>query len=245
MKKRTTILNAPACILLFSVLFFISELCQAQTIIQYDVIVTKENKKIEAIIYKMDSVSIKYKKITDPDGPLFSISKSNVLSITQQNGTVEQFVPNVNAENPGLPSATIDSIRLANRPLALLKSDYLLFQRKAARYKNMGFTGAFVGVLFSTVGAIIMSKNDRRYQTFNGSSQINPDYTLGSLLFTAGLVAGTTFTITGFTKSKRYSKRASAVKNELKKRQESTSFHLSPGYNPASQTGFLSVKMNF
>ena len=231
--------------LLFSVLVFLSELCQAQAVIKYDVIITRENKQIEAIIQKMDSVSIKYKKITDPRGPLFSISKSQVLSVTQQEGMVEQFIPNANAENPGLSKASIDSIRVANRPLALLKSDYLLYKRKAARYKNMGFTGAFVGVLFSTVGAVIMLKNDRRYPTFNGSTDINPDHRLGSLLFTAGLAAGIPLTITGFTKSKRYSARALAVKNELKKRQESTSFHLSPGYNPVDRTGFLALKITF
>jgi len=236
-----TVLRARVCIFIFSVFIFSSNICLSQEVSKHDVIITLENIKVEVNIQEIDSLSIKYKKISDPDGPIFSIKKSKVLSVIRKDGTVEHF--EANTENKEKTNSLIAPEKLADRPSALLKSDYLLYNRKTARYKNMGYTGAFFGVLLSTVGGVIMSKNERTYQLFN-SDYVNPDYRVGALLLVAGLGSGIPLTIIGFTKSKRYSRRAMEVKNELKKRN-ATSFRISPGFNPENNSGYLSLRITF
>ena len=56
-----------------------------------DVIITKDSKKINAKVTEVNVSDIKYKKFDNLDGPIYTILKSNIVSILYQNGQVEAF----------------------------------------------------------------------------------------------------------------------------------------------------------
>lgn len=56
-----------------------------------DKIITKKAETIEAIISEVNISDIKYRKFSNPDGPLYTILKSDIASIIYANGNVEVF----------------------------------------------------------------------------------------------------------------------------------------------------------
>ena len=70
------------------ILFFISitSFCVAQ-----DVIYKKDKTKIDAKVLEIGTSEVKYKPTSNPDGPLYSVSKSDIATIVFQNGTFEIF----------------------------------------------------------------------------------------------------------------------------------------------------------
>ncbi len=56
-----------------------------------DIIITVDGGKIEAYIQEIRSTSVSYKKVTAPDGPLFTINTSDLASIIFSNGDVMAF----------------------------------------------------------------------------------------------------------------------------------------------------------
>jgi hypothetical protein len=60
--------------------------CHAQ-----DVIVTRDAKKISAKVMEINPGDVKYKNFDNPDGPTYTLPKSQIASILYQNGTVETF----------------------------------------------------------------------------------------------------------------------------------------------------------
>ncbi|QHV99026.1 DUF4190 domain-containing protein [Spirosoma endbachense] len=66
---------------------------------QCDQIVLRSGDVIEARIKEIGVNEIKYKKCDRPDGPDYTISKRDVLSIKYTNGDVERFSTNANSYN--------------------------------------------------------------------------------------------------------------------------------------------------
>lgn len=56
-----------------------------------DVITTKEGNKIQAKILEVTQTELKYKRFSNPNGPTFSINKSDVLTVHYENGEDETF----------------------------------------------------------------------------------------------------------------------------------------------------------
>lgn len=54
-------------------------------------IVKKDGSIVKAKILEVGDDAIKYKKADNPDGPTYSVSKSNLTSINYANGEVEKF----------------------------------------------------------------------------------------------------------------------------------------------------------
>ena len=70
-------------------LFFL--LCAVCSISAKDVIVKKNADVVEAKILEVSSDEIKYKKLSNPKGPTFTISISDVSTVIYENGEVESF----------------------------------------------------------------------------------------------------------------------------------------------------------
>lgn len=68
---------------LIFVLFFF------QSIKAQDIVYLNNGDKFETIIKEINTVEIKYKNFSNPDGPTYVILKNNVLFIEYKNGTVE------------------------------------------------------------------------------------------------------------------------------------------------------------
>ena len=56
-----------------------------------DIIVTKEGKKIDAVVLEIELEVVKYKYFDNQNGPTISMRKSDIASIIYQNGSVEVF----------------------------------------------------------------------------------------------------------------------------------------------------------
>ena len=64
-------------------------------VVSQDVILKKDNTTIVSKVLEINTTEIKYKKWSNQDGPIYSISRSEVTRITYQNGEVEKFNDNV------------------------------------------------------------------------------------------------------------------------------------------------------
>jgi hypothetical protein len=60
--------------------------------IAQDVIVMKDGSTLLGKVAEISNEEIKYKKWSNPDGPLYSISRSEIMSINYQNGEVDRFM---------------------------------------------------------------------------------------------------------------------------------------------------------
>lgn len=240
-------------IVMFCFLMTLTSSLKAQNIRKNDVIITKTNEKIEAIIQEVDASTVKYKKASDPDGPVFTIDKKEISSILYGNGEVEKLD---NATDEYFAPGKVPPPVIYNKEpeksystrsgsdLQKLKTDFALYAKKSSKYRTMGLIGVSTGVLFTTAG-ILLASGSNSYYNSNGVLVYDTDVAVGSLLIVAGIGAGIPLTIVGFINQKRYKKKAIYVKEELRKRNEPVSFRIRPGFNPATQSGYLSLKMSF
>lgn len=220
-------------------------------------IVTRTNEKIEAIIQEIDALTVKYKKVSDPEGPIFKIDKKDISSILYGNGEIEKldnaseeyFAPDKTAppviyQKPAERTYDNRSGVYSSQNTDQLKKNYNLYLKKSRGYKKLGIIGASAGILFTVIGFIKVSDEINYYNTY-GYYQSESNLTAGSLLFTAGLGAGIPLTIIGFVKGKRYARKAIDAQQELRRRNEPLSLRLSPGFNTTTRSGYLSLKLNF
>ena len=56
-----------------------------------DIIITKDAQKIEAKILEISNSEIKYKKLSNPEGPTFIMNVEDINSILYANGEVQMF----------------------------------------------------------------------------------------------------------------------------------------------------------
>ncbi len=86
--------------ILISVIVLVSAVLNAQ-----DKIYQADGKVIEGKIYEVGTYEIRYKKTSNPDGPLYSIPRSYVLRIAYENGT-EDVLNSVqkSSGDAGIPS---------------------------------------------------------------------------------------------------------------------------------------------
>ena len=251
MKNRLLTLKAG----FFLLLILFASLSHAQTSRKNDVIILRDSTKLEVIIQEVQESNVKYKKITDISGPVFSVGKSEIASILYGNGEKEHFaeqsqvyfdeapVPPVTSSMPSSEQAR----PFYNLPIRTVKewdsnqlrANYKLYLKKANTYKKMGTIGAFGGAAMMGIGIGIMSSsNTNSYNSFS-------NFLGGYVVFIAGLGAGIPLTIVGFVKKKSYTKKALIVKDELRRRKQPLTFHLAPGFNPANQSANLAVRISF
>lgn len=70
-----------------------------------DLIVTRDNKLIEANITEVSNDAVRYKKANSTDGPVFVIPVSDITSVVYRDGEVQSFVPEANVTPSQTPSA--------------------------------------------------------------------------------------------------------------------------------------------
>lgn len=104
-------------------LLFISLICAGcLNAAAQDVITRKNGEDIKARIVEVTEDAIKYKRENLPDGPLFSISKSDVLMVTYQDGSRDVFVgegAEEKAPAPGFPADMEESAEAGTIPPGL------------------------------------------------------------------------------------------------------------------------------
>ena len=79
-------------------LFVLAFVCAAQMLVAQDVIVTRQAERIDAKVMEVSESEVKYKKTSNPDGPMFVLSTEKIASILYANGEVQVFEQQPKAE---------------------------------------------------------------------------------------------------------------------------------------------------
>ena len=231
----------------------LAEFSQAQTVRKNDVIVTKNNEKIEAIIQEINASTIKYKKLSDPEGPVFTIEKTEISSILYGNGETEKYdekpqiyydeiavQPPVTPYGKSTPKVNLPIKTVRDWDSNQLRANYKFYLSKSENYRKMGTIGLIGGVVLTGAGIGVMASSGNG-NSFNDLG----NFVGGYMMFLAGLGAGIPLTIVGFIKKKSYAQKALLVKDELRRRNEPLSLKVNPLFNPATQSAGLIVRVTF
>lgn len=65
--------------------------CAIQALMAQDIIVTRQSERIDAKVTEVTENEVRYKKTSNPDGPVFVLSRSSIVSIIYANGEVQLF----------------------------------------------------------------------------------------------------------------------------------------------------------
>ncbi|MDR2120897.1 MAG: hypothetical protein LBP64_08525 [Tannerella sp.] len=131
-----------------------------------DVIVTRDAKKINAKVTEVNLDNIRYRNFDNPDGPTYTLPKSQILSILYQNGTVETF------DDAGKQAAQPDVVQptpaVVNRrqpqtaqPLSNSIRDYPVYYAEYSRGRSLQTRGIILlisgGVMVGSGTALVLS----------------------------------------------------------------------------------------
>lgn len=138
------------------ILFFASMSLFAQ-----DVITTKSGDDIKAKVLEVNTTEIKYKKIDNIDGPIFSVLKSEVLIIRYENGTKDIFTSSK-------PINETKSSSLSDDPYMQGKEDAKKFYKgKRSGTGGTVATAFFASPLFGLIPAIACSSTEPSNDNLN------------------------------------------------------------------------------
>jgi hypothetical protein len=257
--KITRILKKMSCIFFFLALVSASFL-HAQTSRKPDVISLRDATKLEVLIQEVEENVIKYKKLSDPEGPLFSIRKTEIASIQYGNGETETFeavleVPSYYAPGAAKPPASRPSAR-AITPKAKfqeelqaatperLRAFYKYYKSRSKNGMIMGIAGTAVGMIVAGIGTGILASATSANGGYNSYRDERRAIT-GASMMLGGFAGGATVGTIGFVKGGRNGSKATRVRRELVSRHEPITFQLNPGFNPANRAGFLTLSAKF
>jgi hypothetical protein len=169
-----------------------------------DIITTKTGEDILAKMVEVGHTEIKYKKFDNPEGPLFTILKSDVLMIRYENGTKDIFTeePKSNAVVP--PYSLSPNL---NTP-----DNKLFYAGKVEKYRKMKGTGAtltVMGGILLVVGIATLVNATSSYTNSYGSTQTSTSGNAAAgavayLLGLGGLGAGIPLWIVGAHQHRKY-----------------------------------------
>ncbi|WP_157488257.1 hypothetical protein [Dyadobacter crusticola] len=222
----------------------------------------RNETKLEVIIQEVDDSVVKYKKVNDQEGPLFTIKKADIVSIQYGNGEVETFeatleVPNYYAPSSAAPrqvpaasSAMVPRGNKFQQELQTSSSDHLrgIYKYYKTKSKNglaIGIAGTSAGLIFMGIGTGIIAKIET---DANGNFLTYADEQKairGAWMIIGGFAGAATFGTVGFVKAGRNGSKAGKIRRELLQRGEPIVFKFSPGFNARTQTGFLTVNVQF
>jgi hypothetical protein len=129
--------------LIYTVLFMI---CSIANTYSQDVITKKNSEDILAKVVEVTNSEIKYKRFDNQNGPLFTISKSEVLMVRYENGTKDVFTNETKPVNQSSNVSASDEMKTKGRQDAMVQY----------RGRNSGATWTGVTtILFTPVIGII------------------------------------------------------------------------------------------
>ena len=95
--------------LLFAAFFFCAVNMAAQ-----DVITLKNGEDIQSLVQEIGEVDIKYKKFDNPNGPNYTLKKSEIFMIRYANGSKDVFVNNASPVSVTIPTTEQSNIQNNN-----------------------------------------------------------------------------------------------------------------------------------
>ncbi|TLU97856.1 hypothetical protein [Dyadobacter luticola] len=233
-----------------------------------DIIILRDETKLEVLIQEVTDNAIKYKKLSDPEGPVFNVRKDEVVSIQYGNGEVETFeavleVPsyyapsqtqktpkpennpynNVTTVRPKTGNKFLDEIRSSTPDH--LRATYKYYKAKSKSGMIMGIAGTSAGILVAAIGTGIVVGVETDANGNFATYQDQQRALRGAWMMLGGFAGAVTFGTVGFVKGGRNGSKASRIRRELLQRNEPITFQLGPGFNPINGAGYLTLKMKF
>ena len=155
--------------------------CMAQ-----DVIIKKDGRRLEGRVVKITDKEVEYRKLQNPEGPIYTIEIADLIKVEFENGTSEVFVKEDLGSNipatvfPGMTGEVKDTE---------LYSKYKDFQDKYKIPKRLRRIGVWGGCCFVGLGLIAMGEG-----TFDLHQEWNRIWTTtGICLSSFGVVWGVSF----------------------------------------------------
>ncbi|MCL2042033.1 MAG: hypothetical protein FWG84_08375 [Bacteroidales bacterium] len=187
-----------------------------------DIITLRNGDDIEALVQEIGTDEVKYKKFENPNGPNYTLKKSEIFMIRYVNGSKDVFkdeapVPiNVqsmsgNQQDPPIDYATFTQLRRDDNRMEefLRTNDNALYEQfhKGASLRRSGGSLLGVGLGLSVIGVIMMiaGSNNTDYH-----GDLTDDGALLVVVGSAGIVVGEALIITSIP--------LSAVGGSLKRR---------------------------
>jgi hypothetical protein len=149
------------------ILLFILFICSSNIIKAQDTLSTRYGESILVKVIEVGTSEVKYKKLDNLNGPIFSMLKSDLLMIKYENGTrvdLNTKIKYVIKSNPRLSSPFGININLFGQTEYLsLSVDYFVTSSLDIEV-GTGFYGTFGGLKYHFFGA----KNDKNWTPYLG-----------------------------------------------------------------------------
>ncbi len=145
------------------ILSLLFAVCISATMFAADIIVTTQSQRISAKIEEVGLDVVKYRRSDNLTGPIYSIAKSDIQSITYENGYVETF----NLYTPAKPSVVVQQTSSnanntnnnANIPREMLRNQCETEFQKGKTLMTVGIGFSIVGVVALPVGIYCIVDN--------------------------------------------------------------------------------------
>jgi hypothetical protein len=132
-------------------------LLAASSVFAQDVIVTTDSQTIEAKVVEITDSQIRYHKFSNLDGPIFNISKSNVLRIAYENGETENFIGAGELKINKNSRYTIGGVRMSRAQVLRIAAPYddvVRNIRAGVRLKKAAIVTGCVGGGITALGIV-------------------------------------------------------------------------------------------
>lgn len=151
-----------------------------------DVIVMRNGDIINGTVIEVSSNEIKYKKSSNPSGPLYSIDKNSVLSIKYSNGEIDKFEKSSSTDQNSPKNNLIDGVLMQAKPAEdneNYKAQYAQLPRLNLKPSNKRAKDFFPIMAF-TEASVISTKelkiiiNPNAVEYYDGGWKVKMGYTI-------------------------------------------------------------------
>ncbi len=200
----------------------------------YDLLVKKDGTIMEVVIAEDKPDEILYRKKDAPDGPIYAILKSELLSARYRNGETATFTVTIDnfyeRKEPGAAPPPFEKSIYQPLPpknefqkqvLALetdrLEHNYGLYRAASKSAKAIGFWGIAIQVGMNLAGTFIIAAN---IENVNGVGVITNEGAVraGRMLIVAGTLGGTVMGTSGFIRAAKNGNKAKYIRSEMRRR---------------------------
>ena len=134
-------------------LVFLLLLCSASVSAQ-DVIVKKDGSTILSKVLEVNTADVKYKKFSNPEGPTYTISKSEIMAINYENGEKDSF-DEISQTNDSKGSTPSFITTVADQRNSTLTSWYNKHYSPTEKMKKGGKTENYMLIFWLSPSSII------------------------------------------------------------------------------------------
>ena len=158
--------------------FFIVFCIGATTTFAQDIITLKNGDEIKALVQEVGDVDIKYKKYENPNGPNYTLKKSEIFMIRYQNGSKDVFVTE--------ESKPVETKDISNKPVVI--EDKVVKNNDNSLSGKRMFANSDGSVSFEGSDYRIYGKDEMQNFLMNNCRPAFDQYTTGKQLQKSGVI---------------------------------------------------------